>query len=200
MNNIDLLARWLDDDVEVKIHHTYGTSDFEFRINYEPVNLDHLQFFNDPLGLCRDAAELIDANYKDLAHPVAGKILSEYGQVLFRYFPGSYGFRAGFSLLAEDKYIDLADAGATFEQQAQIILGPGWHDTVDDRFTKFELLRDRFKVEAAETLDIVRAIEKELIEGQRSGPQNDGGHTSDHFTWYQDGLGACELILAKYGR
>lgn len=198
MNNLDLLAGWLDDDVEVKIHHTFGTSDFEYRINYELANLDHLPFFSNPLGLCQDAAALIDGSFDDISHPVAGRILTEFGPILYQYFPGSYGFSAKFSLLPEDRYVKLTGDNNTFKQQAREILSPGWHDSMEDKFTKFELLREKHRVKAEDALEIVSVIEKELIDAQRSDPQNSGGHTSDHFTWYQAGIEACEVILSKY--
>lgn len=201
MDDFDLLSGWLnDEDVEVKIHHMFGSDKYEFRINYEIVELKHLAFFSDPLWLCQTSAKLIDADSKDLEHPVAGRILTKCGSILFQFFPGYYGFSATLSSLSYDKYAGLIAGGASFHEQLKKILGPGWDDAVEDRFTKFEMLRDKFKIRAKDTLEAVREIEKELTEKQNDGPQNAGGHMSDHFTWYQNGLSTCDLILAKYGR
>lgn len=198
VNNIELLAGWLNEDLKVKIHHSYGTDDFEFRINYELADLSDLVFFKNPLALCQDAADLIDGNNSDLTQPIAGRILTKRGYVLFEHFPGRYGFSAAFSLLSDDKYIELVGNESNFGLQAKKILGPGWSDPREDRFTKFELLRSKLDIDVADALEIVSSIKKELTMEQSSEPANAGGHMSDHFTWYQNGLSACGLILKKY--
>ncbi|TNC85108.1 MAG: hypothetical protein CSH37_08735 [Thalassolituus sp.] len=194
------LAGWLDDEgVEVEIHHMFGSDKYEFRINCEVVELNHLAIFSDPLCICQTAEKLIDDDSRDLEHPVLGRILAEHGSILFQFFPGNYGFSAKFSSLPDDKYDDLV-GGSGFLEELKKVLGPGWHDAVEERFTKFELLRDKFKIRAQDTLEAVRELKNELVEQQSEGPRNAGSHLSDDFTWYQNGLDTCNLILKKYGR
>ena len=197
-NRFDLLADWLEDDTEIQINHIYESSDYKFRKNYELVDLSSLTLFNNPISLCQEAVKLIDKKDGGLTHPVAGRILSSYGDILFQFFPGSYGFTATFSLLSREKYSEMIGSGTNFNQQARIILRPGWHDSREDRFTKIELLHHELNTEIVDIIETIKLIKKELIKGLCDGPQNAGGHTSDHSDLYDNALGACALILKKY--
>lgn len=197
MKNLELLSCWLKENMKVKIHHTFGSGKFEFSINYEKVNLDDLSFFSDPLSLCQEAASALNLHRK-LDLPIAGKISTSDRQVLFQYFPGTYGFSAVFSLLVYEEWIEPDPYCVTFESQLRKIFEPGWHDASDNRFTKFELLCDRFNVKATDALDIVREERENLVKGINSAPAFAGGHMSDNFTWYESGLDACDIILSIY--
>ena len=200
MDDFDLISSWLSDkNLEVKIDHMFGSDTCEFRINYEVVDLSNFEFFRDPLRLCKTAIEIIDMNHNGFKDPVAGKIVTNRTPLLFQFFPGNYGFSAKLSSLPDDKYAQFIDDSEGFHEQLIKILARGWHDSIDTRFTKFELLRDNFKIRPQDTLEHVRKIRSDLIEEQSAEPRNAGGHTSDHFTWYQNGVDTCNLILRKYG-
>ena len=201
MDDFDLIAKWLgEENVDVKIRHMFSSDTFELRINFEIVDLSHLDFFRDPINLCRDAIKIIDNEFDDFKNPVAGKVVTNQGSILFQLFPGRYGFSATLSSLSSENCSWRVDGDSGFYEQLIKILSPGWHDAIETRFTKFELLRDKFKMRAQDTLKDVRNIRMGLLEEQSDGPRNAGGHMSDHYEWYKNGIGACDLIIEKYGR
>ena len=176
----------------------YKPNTFEFRVNYKIMNIDGLSFLSKPLSLCQEAALVISPNDKNLDSHMAGRILTGQRQIVFEYFPSAYGSHANFSLLPKEHFYEPQYDEVAFRRAVEKILKPGWNEVAEDKFTKFELLRDRFKIKAADSLAIVVVAKKELIKGLISRPQHAGGHTSDHATLYQNALQACDLILNKY--